>query len=93
MRVHEEKHPLAGKVVKLKNGQLYAVEDWADRVLGRSVWSADGNPAALKYAIRSAMSGFPSRKSKKRAERSVSTAERRGTEWLQRGWNRSLCGI
>ena len=59
MRVHEEKHPLAGMVVKLKNGQLYAVEDWADRVLGRSVWIADGNPAALKYAIRSAMSGFP----------------------------------
>lgn len=59
MSIHEEKHPLAGQTVKLKNGQEYAVEDWADRVLGRSVWMANGNPAALKYAVRRAISNFP----------------------------------
>ena len=59
MIVHNEEHPLAGKTVQLKNGQSYTVEDWADRVLGRSVWMADGNPAAMKYAIRSAVEGHP----------------------------------
>lgn len=57
--IHIEEHPLAGKTVKLKNGQDYRVEDWADRVLGCSVWAANGNPAALKFAIRRAVENLP----------------------------------
>lgn len=58
------RHPLAGKTVKLKDGippfingeaagAKFTVEDWAVNVLGQSVWSANGNPAAMEYAIRS----------------------------------------
>lgn len=59
LEVHKSSHPLAGKTVTLKNGAKYRVEDWADRVLGESVWRADGNPAALKYAIRRAKENLP----------------------------------
>lgn len=57
-------HPLAGKTVKLSDGlgpcfaggdisgAEFIVEDWAENVLGCSVWAADRNPAALEYAIR-----------------------------------------
>lgn len=58
--MNAEKHPLAGQVVRLKDnigiffggaqagGAEFEVEDWADRVLGGSVWFANGNPAALE---------------------------------------------
>lgn len=59
MIIHVEEHPLAGQTVRLKSGQEYRVEDWADRVMGGSVWQAAGNPACLKFAIRSAMEGLP----------------------------------
>lgn len=61
-------HPLAGQTVRLKEGigrfmqggeaggAEFQVEDWADNVLGRSVWSVNGNPAALEYVLRTAMS-------------------------------------
>lgn len=69
---HRERHPLAGKTVKTKQGigmamsgvnlgnKEFVVEDWADRVLGMSVWAAKGNPAALEYAMRSALHNLPS---------------------------------
>lgn len=62
-------HPLAGKTVKLADhagpcfmgdrldGAEFTVEDWAENVLGCSVWAAYGNPAALEYAIRIVCSG------------------------------------
>lgn len=62
-------HPLAGQTVRLKDGigkfvqgceaggAEFRVEDWADNVLGCSVWSANGNPAALEYALRTGTSG------------------------------------
>jgi hypothetical protein len=61
------KHPLAGKVVVLKcktdpdglNGQKFVVEDWWQNVAGKSWMFCDGNPACLKYAMRSALSGLP----------------------------------
>ena len=64
----KERHPLAGQTVKLKEnigkfmqgeagGAEFCVEDWADNVLGRSVWATNGNPAALEYAIRTATNG------------------------------------
>lgn len=64
-----EMHPLAGKTVRLKEGigkfvqgydaggMEFHVEDWADNVLGCSVWLADGNPAALEYALRTGTNG------------------------------------
>lgn len=64
----KETHPLAGQTVRLKEGigkflqgeaggAEFVVEDWADNVLGRSVWAADGNPAALEYALRTGTNG------------------------------------
>lgn len=57
--MHDTPHKLAGKKVRLSDGSDYVIEDWADRVLGKSVWSADGNPAALEYAVRCAVKNFP----------------------------------
>lgn len=58
--IHPEPHPLAGKTVKIKqldkspqfSGQEYRVEDYWDRVAGKSWMDAVGNPAALNYALR-----------------------------------------
>lgn len=63
-----EKHPLAGQTVRLKDGigkflqgdaggAEFRVEDWAENVLGRSVWAANGNPGAIEYAIRTGTNG------------------------------------
>ncbi len=62
-----EKHRLAGKTVTLNckpdpdqlNGKKYIVEDLWINVAGKSWMFCDGNPACLKYAIRSAMSELP----------------------------------
>ncbi|MGW1039360.1 hypothetical protein [Streptomyces sp. NPDC002547] len=35
------------------------VEDWCDRVFGRSWMGMDGSPSALVYAIRSTVAGLP----------------------------------
>ena len=64
----KERHPLAGQTVRLKNdigkfmqgeagGAEFVVEDWAENVLGCSVWDTDGNPAALEYALRRGTNG------------------------------------
>jgi hypothetical protein len=71
MALHKEGHPLAGRKVVLnsnvakdvvqglvKPGEVYRIEDWADRVYGRSWMDAEGNFAALHYAMRSAQ-GLP----------------------------------
>lgn len=58
--LHSERSIYAGKVVRLKDtvpeigGQEIIIEDWWDRVYGKSWMIANGNPAALIYAIRSA---------------------------------------
>jgi hypothetical protein len=64
--MHKESHPLAGKTVHLKDdifalggvepGAEYRLEDWWDVVTGGSWMDAEGNPAALKYAMRSGFS-------------------------------------
>lgn len=63
MTIHKEDHPLADKTVKIVSGELagndYRVEDWWDRVAGKSWMNCDGNPACLDYAIRSANDGLP----------------------------------
>lgn len=67
MPIHPKKHPLAGKIVRIKKdathpqvpdfgGAEYRVEDWWDRVAGQSWMTCDGNPACLFYAMRTGMS-------------------------------------
>lgn len=57
MTTHNEAHPLAGETVVLASGyfagQSYWVEDWWDRIAGRSWTGCNGNPACLEYAVRS----------------------------------------
>lgn len=57
--IHDEPFKLSGQTVKLKDGREYRIEDYADRVLGRSWMMANGNPCALKYAVRSAVDHLP----------------------------------
>ena len=63
-----ETHELAGKTVELNlsaddpqmvSGDIFRVEDWWENVGGESWMFAKGNPACLKYAIRSGMGGLP----------------------------------
>lgn len=56
--MHTESHPLAGKTVKAL-GEEYRLEDWWDVLTGGSWMNADGNPAAMNYAVRSAVAGLP----------------------------------
>lgn len=59
MIVHNTPHELAGKKVRLKDGAEFVIEDWADRVYGHSIWMANGNPAALEYAVHRAANHLP----------------------------------
>ncbi|WP_091086227.1 hypothetical protein [Micromonospora nigra] len=60
-----DRHPLAGQTVRLTAsdarlaGKEYRVEDWWQNVTGGSWMDATGNPAALTYAMRSALAGLP----------------------------------
>ncbi len=60
--MHNEPHQLAGKTVKIKTeangigGNEIRIEDWQDRVFGKSWMNCDGNPAALTYAMRTGFS-------------------------------------
>lgn len=66
-RFHPQPHPLAGTTVMLRShpddknsGPVeFHLEDWQTRVYGKSWMYAVGNPAALKYAMRSAFAGLP----------------------------------
>lgn len=68
--IHLEKHPMAGKVMRIKKnvkhfqyadfgGSEFLVDDWWDRVAGKSWMFCDGNPACLIYAMRSAGENLP----------------------------------
>ena len=61
--IHDTPHLLAGQTVTISSGNLqgqeYRIEDWLDRVLGRSWMFANGNPACLQYAIRAAKDKLP----------------------------------
>lgn len=64
-------HPLADQTVVLPDhvsktgagpirpGAEYVVEDWWDRLTGGSWMDANGNPAAMSYALRAGMVGLP----------------------------------
>lgn len=53
---HSEASPLANKRVEIVSGVLAGnsilIEDWWDRVVGKSWMNCDGNPACLAYAMR-----------------------------------------
>lgn len=63
MTIHKDDHPLRNEVVKIAAGAFaghdYRVEDWWDRVAGKSWKWCDGNPACLEYAMRSASEALP----------------------------------
>lgn len=67
---HLNKSEYAGKTVVLKDsakhpqfpdfgGSEFHVEDWWDRVYGKSWMDATGNPAATVYAIRGGFNRLP----------------------------------
>lgn len=59
--IHKDPHELAGQAVKIVEGvseiggQDFRIEDWWDRVAGKSWMFCDGNPACLDYAMRTGM--------------------------------------
>ena len=65
--MHTESHPFAGQMVHAdirgRDGEVksveYHVEDWWDKLTGGSWMTADGNPAALNYALRAALAELP----------------------------------
>jgi hypothetical protein len=63
MSIHEEPYEGAGETFELNakgiDGNEIRVEDYWDRVSGESWMFAKGNPAALKFAVRSAVAGLP----------------------------------
>lgn len=68
MSIHDEPSPLAGMTVKVKagiehvqvqGGDDYHVEDWWDRVSGKSWMFCDGNFACMNYGMHAGLSGLP----------------------------------
>jgi hypothetical protein len=75
--IHPDPHPLAGKTVKLypappssraasllfaePHHREFVVEDWQDRVFGKSWQHLDlgGSPAVIDYAMRVGMTALP----------------------------------
>ena len=68
--MHVEKSLLAGKTVRIKKesvhfqfpgfgGSVFKVEDWWDRVSGRSWTKCPGNIAAKVYFLRTVHHGLP----------------------------------
>lgn len=65
--LHEQAHPLAGQTVNVQiddpvvpaGEQDYEIEDWWDRMYGKSWMFSNGNPSAMKYAVRSGFVGIP----------------------------------
>lgn len=60
--IHPNPHPLAGRTVTIQSGEFkdaqYRLEDWWDRVSGKSWMFAKGNPACIQYALRTSL-GIP----------------------------------
>lgn len=58
MSIHAEPFEGAGQTYKIGDAD-YRVEDWWDRVAGKSWMDSDGNPACIDYALRSAHAALP----------------------------------
>ena len=56
MMIHKSESPLAGALVLIETGALAGrrllVEDWWDRIAGKSWMHCDGNPACMAFAMR-----------------------------------------
>lgn len=62
MSIHQDPASQAGTTVTANIGrgdEQIRIEDWWDRVTGGSWMDANGNPAALMYAMRSGITGLP----------------------------------
>jgi hypothetical protein len=64
MSPHPDPHPMAGQTVIILNAAdgsavEFRLEDWWDRVHGKSWTHSDGNPTALVYAMRIAAKELP----------------------------------
>ena len=61
--LHHSSSPLAGTTVKIVKGEHagseYRVEDWWDRIAGKSWMFCAGNPACINYAVRAAVDSLP----------------------------------
>lgn len=69
--MHNEPHPLAGKTIIIRRGTIdpaqelvvggaaYTIEDWWDKLSGRSWKHQKGNFASMHYAMRSVANGLP----------------------------------
>ncbi|MGR6579296.1 hypothetical protein ACT89R_01825 [Rhodococcus qingshengii] len=60
--IHTDPHPLAGEMVEIRvNGEIlkFDLQDWWDRAHGKSWMLAEGNPAAITYAVRSGIALLP----------------------------------
>jgi len=63
--MHKEKSPIAGSFMFIKSGvpelgdKIIHIEDWWDRISGKSWMFCVGNPAAMNYGIRSGLNGLP----------------------------------
>ena len=70
-QVHHSPHPQAGETVTIKSGTVdpaqsevvegaqYKIEDWWDRLSGKSWMWSNGNPDAIQYAIRAVYNNLP----------------------------------
>lgn len=58
---HPQPHPLAGQTVHIDIDGIgagdYTIENWWDNISSGSWMFAEGNPAALKYAMRIGLRG------------------------------------
>ena len=68
--LHTTSSALAGKTVKIKlnakhfqqpdfGGSDFSVEDWWDKVSGKTWRNCNGNPACMVYGMRAGMSEIP----------------------------------
>lgn len=70
--MHEKSYPRKGEMVQVKfqgghpqvagssEGPVgFEVEDWWDKMTGGSWMDAEGNPAAIVYALRAGTNGLP----------------------------------
>lgn len=59
--IHESQHKLAGQKVQIAEdvseigGMTILIEDWWDRVMGKSWMFCKGNPACMHYAMRTGL--------------------------------------
>lgn len=68
--MHDKAHPMAGQAVRIKaglthpevpdyGGAEFRLEDWNDRVFGKSWMDMSGHPASLNYAMRAGLQRLP----------------------------------